>query len=170
MNNESSPNAPRTWAERFLPPAEQGNLEAQMAVGWAYFRGEHFPRDLEAAEKWFRRAATNDEEGFFQLIKMLIIEKNKKAHDVYGEREWRLGSIDMIYAQYLIRTGASDSIVKPILVKAASKGNLYANLGLHSVGHRGFRRILGLPREGRILLQIFRAYLSNGQDERLRYR
>src|SRR6185503_9147911 len=39
-----------------LPLAEAGNAEAQMHVGWLHHVGQGVERNLEEAERWYRRA------------------------------------------------------------------------------------------------------------------
>lgn len=62
------------WFGSWLPLAEAGQLEAQIAVGWEYFRGELTAQDLGAAERWFMAAEANRVEiGYLQLVKMLML-------------------------------------------------------------------------------------------------
>jgi len=47
---------PETWAAR-IKAGEQGNLTAQLSLGYAYAQGEVVTKDLPTAIKWYRAAA-----------------------------------------------------------------------------------------------------------------
>lgn len=168
-NSESDPYA---WVQHFLPLAESGDVDAQLAVGWEYFRGGNLPRDLKLSESWFRRAANQGagEKAIFQLIKMLIITKNPRLEDVYKENSWNLGAIDLIYALYKRRQGMPEEDILPLFEKAAFKGNLYAALQCHIARNRGWRRVLGVTAEIQLCWRILQAGIANRNDERLLYR
>lgn len=138
----------QNWADYFLPLAEGGNVDAQIAVGWEYFRGEVLPQDERLAEAWFRRAQLSiGELAIYNIIKMYHIANNPKIDEVFQEKEaWSLGAIDLIYAQSLIKRGLKqEGILR--LRSAKEKGNLYAAIKYHQETHRGIKRILGFPFE-----------------------
>jgi len=44
---------------RLRPLAEQGSAEAQLSLGTMFVKGQGVPRDLDAAQAWFKKAAEN---------------------------------------------------------------------------------------------------------------
>ena len=44
-------------------PAEQGNAEAQIVLGWMYYNGEGVPQDFAEAAAWYRKAAEQGDAG-----------------------------------------------------------------------------------------------------------
>ena len=49
--------------ELYHPPAEQGNTEAQIVLGWMYYNGEGVPQDFAEAAAWYRKAAKQGDAG-----------------------------------------------------------------------------------------------------------
>jgi hypothetical protein len=71
----------------FRPLAEQGNAEAQTALGTMYFRGYSVPRDEAEAEKWYLKAA---EQGYVggQWSLGFFYEEIKPPHHETEAAKW----------------------------------------------------------------------------------
>jgi len=154
------------WISQIMPLAESGNADAQIQVGWAFYRGTFGQKDPKAAEVWFRRAAESGagERAYFELVKMLRIEMSDRIRSVYEERKWSLGAIHSMYADYLAKVGPETPELKRVLEIGASNGSLVAKLHLHIVTHKGLQRILGLPTELRLVAQLFIVKYKDDDD------
>lgn len=159
------------WVGHFLPLAERGDATAQLAVAWEYARGNYLPRDLDKAESWFRRASEDGagERAILQLINMLIRRRPERVDDVYREKPWTLGAIDVAFAVHKKNCGMPDVEVVSILERGRNKGNLLADLKLHAIRYRGIKRILHLIEGLRILIKIIRIGMKDKEDYRIIY-
>ncbi len=141
------------WVSHFLPFAEGGNVEAQIAVGWAYYSGEIFPKNIERSIYWFRSAQRYGYElGAFSLIKMFKIERMEEINNVFKENDiWELGAIYLVYGDYIFLNG-NEVRAKEMWRIAYKKGNLFGKIRLIQSKRKGFiwRAISSL-----ILLPLF---------------
>lgn len=120
------------WFGSWLPLAEAGQLEAQIAVGWEYFRGKLIAQDLGAAERWFMAAeAKRVEIGYLQLVKMLIlVGDDARISEVFASRQWKTGPMVYRHALHLMRSGADDAIITSTLKAGAELGHIPSLLPL----------------------------------------
>lgn len=154
------------WISQIVPLAENGDVDAQIQVAWAFYGGTFGQKDMKAAEVWFRRAAESGagERAYFELIKMLRIEMSDEIDAVYEEQEWSLGAIHSMYADYLAKSGAAASRLIDVLRVGASNGSIVAKLHLHIITHRRLRRIFGLPTELCLVARLFRIKYKDEND------
>ena len=123
------------WLAHFLPMAEAGDVDAQIALGWEYAAGRMVKADLGESERWFRAAEkTLGERSLFYLIKALLIKRSERADAVFNERkEWNLGAIYMLYGGHLFLNGRQAKGLE-LLKTGWERGNLFS--GLHYLRHR----------------------------------
>src|SRR5688572_17257175 len=117
------------WIAYFMPRAEAGEPDAQVAVGLAYAAGKYLSKDSEEAEKWFRRAAQSlGDECYFHLIKTLIIDESPRVMEVFSEKdEWGHPSIYLLVGEHLLRTGDRQKGLD-ILKLGAKRGSLSSRI------------------------------------------
>ena len=61
--------------------AEQGNMSAQIIMGWCYYYGDGVPQDMVEAEKWYRKAA---EQGYEDAIAALKALESGEVNEMGG--------------------------------------------------------------------------------------
>lgn len=79
--------------------AEQGNVNAQYKLGWAFFSGESVEEDADLALHWFRKAAMqgHPKKGLWRVgcncldEKLALIWYRKSAEAGYAFAQWWLG-------------------------------------------------------------------------------
>lgn len=157
------------WIDYFMPRAEAGDADAQIAVGLAHSAGKHLEKDVEAAEKWFRQAATTiGDEGYFHLIKVLINEDSPRVLDVFSEKdEWTHPSIYLLVGEHLIRRGDKEGGLN-ILKTGAENGSLSAEISLLINQYDGIRRILSLPAAFPLVVREATIRSKDKKDPRIR--
>jgi TPR repeat protein len=85
----------------FKKGADQGNSYAQYAVGWMYYKGEGVEKNLELAERYFRKAAAdNDPEALFYLGKI-----STKKINLNSAKNWFEKSASYDFAPAIFRLG-----------------------------------------------------------------
>lgn len=70
------------------PLAENGDVEAQKVMGHLYYYGQGVPRDYNAAEKWFQKAADQgDKEAPAYLTSLKLVREDFEACKSFGLAE-----------------------------------------------------------------------------------
>ena len=90
------------------PFADQGNSDAQFALGWMLHNGEVVLQDYKEAVRWFRKAADQGHTkaqfalGLMYRLGEGVLQDNKKAHMWWniaranGEKEYAADNINII--------------------------------------------------------------------------
>lgn len=159
----------RQWFGVWLPLAEAGQVEAQIAVGWEYFRGELATQDLAAAERWFMAAEANRAEmGYLQLAKMLMLMgDDDRIAEVFKSRQWKTGPMVYLQARHLARNGADDAAVVAALNDGAALGHIPSKMMLLQRRNPGWRRVISLPSEIALLARLLPMWWHDRHDERV---
>lgn len=74
--------------QAFLPLAQKGNPESELAVGWLYDNGLGVDRDETAATKWYRRAANHGDARAEQYIATMYANGQGVAKDLRKAEHW----------------------------------------------------------------------------------
>ncbi|AMX93296.1 sel1 repeat family protein [Mesorhizobium sp. M7A.F.Ca.US.014.04.1.1] len=156
------------WIEYFIPLAEQGDPDAQLAVGIGYANGVMVEKDLMLAELWLRRAEEKKgEEATFVLIKTFSREESPKTLDIFAEKaEWELGAIYLICGRYLMRNGDVKR-GRLLLKKGWEKGNIIAGISFISSGYGKPWRFFLLPVVLPLLIESVIVKAKDQADERI---
>lgn len=134
------------WFEYFMPRAERGDAQAQLAVGIGYANGKMVPKDLQKAELWLRLAANKmGERAVFHLMKILSREQSPRTKEVFEEKaEWNLGAIYLIYGRFVLRSGDT-KLGRLYLKKGWEKGSIIAGISFFASKYRKPWKIVTLP-------------------------
>lgn len=103
------PERPESLVETLERAAEQGNIEAQVKIGLAYYNGSGVPQNYRAAFRWFSRAAKAghpeaqyrlgeilyfgqggipaDEERAFELYRLAANQGHSRAQGIHQSRK-----------------------------------------------------------------------------------
>lgn len=157
------------WIAYYMPLAEAGDPDAQIAVGWEYFRGTIFNKDVDAAIDWFRNAESSvGELAIFNLIKMLYIEKDERISKIFFEKpEWDSGAIYLFYGSYLIKSSNENDGLKYLDI-GGRKGSLVSALHFHQYKYKwSISRLLKLPYEISLALKAAVIATNNPKDLRI---
>lgn len=156
------------WREYFIPRAELGDPDAQMAVGIGYANGEMVPKDLTKAEFWLRLSAERlGENAFFTLLKIFSREESLKTNKIFAEKEeWELGAIYLIYGRYLIRNGQRD-FGRSILRIGWEKGNIISGISFIATNPYFIYKMILSPIAFFLALKATLIRLKNKDDIRI---
>ncbi|MCX8478125.1 MAG: SPOR domain-containing protein [Sphingomonas sp.] len=72
----------RTAVEKWRPPANRGNADAQFNMGQAYKLGRGVAADLKQAEEWYRKAALQGHEQAEGYYGLALFENGKRTEAV----------------------------------------------------------------------------------------
>lgn len=157
------------WLDTWLQLAEAGQLDAPIAVGWEYFRGELTSQDLATAERWFMAAEANRAEaGYFQLTKMLtLLGNDERLGQIFARCQWKTGPMAYLHARHLKTKGADLATIVSRLKLGAEVGHIPCKILLLQHNHPGWRRAMSLPSEIPLLVRFIRIWLRDSDDERV---
>jgi len=124
--------------------AEQGNAEAQMAVGESYFNGKGVAKDQKQAVEWYAKAAGQGLAKAQWSLSICYLLGLGVAKDEKKWMEWLIKSADQGFAQaqtslascYLLGKGVAKDEKKAVELyqKAAAQGNKEAKEELKRLG------------------------------------
>ncbi|MGX9117923.1 hypothetical protein ACWTU6_14750 [Mesorhizobium sp. BHbsci] len=156
------------WKDYFLPRAESGDPDAQLAVGLDFAAGRYLPKDLGQSEFWLRKASEKlGERPLFQWMKILVLARDPLVHTLFAEKnDWRLGAIYYLYGFYLASEGRTNE-AKTILEKGMNKGSLFSEALYYRYKYAWPVRIIMFPRIIITAIKSFFVARANKDDDRV---
>jgi TPR repeat protein len=146
--------------------AEQGDIWAQVTLGWMYHSGTGVERGLEDAKEWYSKAASsNSPEAEYYLASLYRTQERYQEARDWLERSAAQGFPPAIYQLgrvYLFGEGVIADRKKALeyFEDAAQKGHLFARRNIAAEilkGRRGLRRIpVGFIEFVRVLCAVVR--------------
>jgi hypothetical protein len=158
----------KEWLDYWVPKAEAGDPEAQIALGWEYQKGELLAKDIDAAKRWFM-AAENEcpELGYFNLMKMMSIEDHHSIDEIFRISEWRMGAIYYIYGWYRAQKGADNAELADLFTLGSKRGHLPSQIRMHQIGRSVWSRLWGFPYEAKLIGRALVIWWRNRDDVRV---
>ncbi len=158
----------REWLDHWVPKAEAGDTEAQIALGWEYAKGDLLAKDIKAAERWFMAAEQKSPElGYFNLMKLMFIEDDRRIDDLFHLHEWKMGAIYYIYGWYRTQRGADHSEIAELFTLGSKRGHLPSQIRLHQIGKSVWSRLCGVPYEAKLIGRAVAIWWRNREDVRV---
>jgi uncharacterized protein len=135
-----------------LPLAEQGEVDAQLYVGWMLHTGKGVTKNLREAEEWYRRAiAANSVRAEFNLGSLFWNSRDfpralewfeRAGADGFGPALYHLGRM----YRHGVGVAASPAKAREYVERAARLGHIYARRDLALEMVTGARGISQIPR------------------------